>query len=168
MEAGYGAVEVGSVMGASLHIALVDMPDLPGIGSGVVQLESTTAWAPEQFQFDEAVSIHQGLTAKSCRLRLKQRVLRNGGARGSLAVEGSRCDKLWMETASGLQCSWVGSRGRFLSGDLRRMAMGGGWMGLGDGRAVILIPSIFDPCWAVPRTSEQLLKPCKQVSTQAR
>lgn len=49
------------------------MPDLPGIGSGVVQLESTTAWAPEQFQFDEAVSIHQGLTAKSCRLRLKQR-----------------------------------------------------------------------------------------------
>lgn len=124
IEAGYRAVEVGSVMGASLHIALVDMPDLPGIGSGVVQLESTSAWAPEQFQFDEAVSIHQGLTAKSCRLRLKQRVLRNGGARGSLAVEGSRCDKLWMETASGLQCSWVGSRGRFVSGDLRRMGDG--------------------------------------------
>lgn len=46
--------------------------------------------------------------------------------------------------------------------------MGGGW-GQGDGRAVFLIPSIFDPCWlAVPRTSEQLLKPCKHVSTWAK
>lgn len=32
-----------------------------------------STWVPEQFQFDEAVSTHEGLTAKSCRLRLEQR-----------------------------------------------------------------------------------------------
>jgi hypothetical protein len=31
-----------------------------------------TCWAPERFQFDEPVSIHRGLTAKSCRLRLER------------------------------------------------------------------------------------------------
>lgn len=40
-------------------------------------------WVPEQFQFDEAVSIHQGLTAKSCRLRLEQAALRNEAHEGA-------------------------------------------------------------------------------------
>lgn len=45
--------------------------------------ESMSTWVPEQFQFNEAVSIHQGLTAKSCRLRLEQAALRNEAHEGA-------------------------------------------------------------------------------------
>lgn len=130
VEAGYRPVEVGSVMGASWHIALLNMLRSPrhwrggvpvrvnvGMGSGTIPVR--------RGRFDPSGSHSQELQVET-----QAAALRNRGARGSLAVEGSGRDKLSRETASGPQCPWVGSRGSLVSGDLRRMG-GRGWVMMG-------------------------------------
>lgn len=84
---------LGSMMGASWHIALLCMPDLPGISGGVpAQVDNNMGSGTipvRRGRFDPSGSHSQELQVET-----QAAVLRNGGARESLAVEGSWWDKL--------------------------------------------------------------------------